>query len=241
MLISILLHGLIGWWLLSQDRIQIAEKSENDHAAIKAKLIFFPKPKPPEDLTEIEQRESPPSIDETNEEVEQIQQPILSEQKEQVIDEVIDSAPQEEQLTKEETAKDQLPAIDYPPIEKTENANQKQSNTPIMTSRDLAQKHLQNYSAQANQRLAEQEAQRYRQQKNSPDLNLPEIDPFKTEDEKLIESNTIRVDCSSTVNKTLLTVLRFTSGTTMDCSKQSDLAPYIDKHVKKPLPADNHR
>ncbi|MEP4890447.1 MAG: hypothetical protein ABJV04_10500 [Aliiglaciecola sp.] len=260
LLISVLAHVLIGWWILSQQRINIPAKVEQETSAINAKLIFFPPPKVQEntieaDTTEqlpepppeqIEQKqESNPVVEEINVDenpsvvdevvVEEAQETIPAEQEVQTKDipEIVEPVTPELPTIENDTRREDLPSIDYP--------DKSDDEAPVATSRNLAQKHLLDHSAQANQRMAEQEAQRYRQQRESPDLNLPKFDPYKTEDEKLMEENTIRVDCSSAVNKTLLTVLQYTTGSTMDCSKSQDFEPYIDKHVKKPIKPKDRR
>ncbi|MBU2878570.1 MULTISPECIES: hypothetical protein [Alteromonadaceae] len=251
--ISVLAHGLIGWWILSQQRIIIPTKIEQEVSAINAKLVFLPAPKVVEEAAEIETVE-PLS------EPEALAKPDDNQQKQQA-DQVIEDVevteievsetlppadtiePNEapeivEQVTPQippienDSRREDLPSIDFPDKTNTD--------TQVETSRNLAQKHLLDHSAQANQRMAEQEAQRYRQQRESPDLNLPKFDPFKTDDEKLRESNSVRVDCSSTVNKTIAVLSTFTGGS-LDCSKPTDLAPFLDKHVKKPMPPKDKR
>ena len=53
-----------------------------------------------------------------------------------------------------------------------------------------------------------------------------------TEDEKYFESAKVRVDCSSTVNKSLAFLSGLTGGT-LDCSKGQDLSPFIQNRIKK--------
>ncbi|MDO6692093.1 hypothetical protein Q4574_02300 [Aliiglaciecola sp. 3_MG-2023] len=266
LLVSVLIHALVGWLILSQQRINIPAKVDEPTSAIKAKLVFFPPPKAVEKTIEAESNEHipelPPEQTEQNQPREQtiedsvsVEEVIVAEvpvedvpaenqaslekapleQEVQVNQEpeIVDSVTPQLPLIENDTRREDLPSIDFP--------DDSESDAPVGTSRNLAQKHLLDHSAQANQRMAEQEAQRYRQQRESPDLNLPKFDPYKTEDEKLIEENRIRVDCSSTVNKTLLTVLRFTTGGTMDCSKPQDFEPFIDKHVKKPTKPKDKR
>ncbi|MFA3791768.1 hypothetical protein AB6T38_11670 [Aliiglaciecola sp. SL4] len=250
LLISVLAHVLIGWWILSQQRIKVPAKVEQETSAINAKLIFFTPPKVQENTVETdaaEQLPEPPAeqIEQSNPVVEELHvdevvvdeapETIPAEQEVQTKDvpDIVEPVTPELPTIENDTRREDLPSIDYP--------GKSDEETPVATSRNLAQKHLLDHSAQANQRMAEQEAQRYRQQRESPDLNLPKFDPYKTEDEKLMEENTIRVDCSSAVNKTLLTVLQYTTGSTMDCSKSQDFEPYIDKHVKKPIKPKDRR
>ena len=101
-----------------------------------------------------------------------------------------------------------------------------------VSSRDIARQHLTNIQQQLQSDLVQQSTREYRRQLTSPTIKKPTEQPFMTEEEKLIESVKVNVDCSSTVNKSLAFMSGMTGGT-INCSKGPSLAPYIQKRINK--------
>lgn len=96
----------------------------------------------------------------------------------------------------------------------------------------MLQRHLAQLNTEQRQRLAEQGAADYQRSKISPDLNLPAPQPFKTEDEKLREKITVRVDCNNTAAKMAATFSTYNGGT-LRCQELPDVQKFIDKRLHK--------
>lgn len=221
-LISILAHGVLGWLLYHYSMSPKVHKPEQDYQAIKAQLVFVETPKlederVSEDL-QTDQQEVEDTLVKTTEEPADVKTIV-------------------EQPSIEETdTRESLPAIDMPNIVES-TTTQMDVQPLVLSSREMARKHLQENQQQTNQQFAQQQASEYRRQLTSPDLNLPEFDAFTTEDEKTAKALSVRVDCSTGLNKTIALLSSIASGGVggLRCSERADLQPYIDKHVKKPL------
>ncbi|GAA0853762.1 hypothetical protein [Aliiglaciecola litoralis] len=127
--------------------------------------------------------------------------------------------------------RDALPAINYN-AEHEEPSAEIKSGLPVLSSRELAQQHLQVFSEQANQRLAQNQSKQYQQAKVSPDLQLPTIDPFITEDEKIMQQNTVQVNCSSGLNKAIANISGALGGN-VKCTQMPQLNQFIDYRLNK--------
>lgn len=101
-----------------------------------------------------------------------------------------------------------------------------------LSGRDLASHHLRDINRSAQDKLAQSQAKQFRQQRVSPNLQIPQYDRFTSEEEKLLEQITTRVDCSSGVNKSFALLATLTGGR-VKCSEPSDLAPFIDNRLNK--------
>lgn len=216
LVLSAVLHLVVGY-LLFQSHFS-SKKIESQLVQIKpiqARLVFAPiqqaQQEPIQDI-EIETIELPEPIPLTEIDVEERSTPEV-ENKKQTIAEFV--------KPEVDTRRADLPQISSPSI----------SEKGIAT-RDLAKHHLKDFTRNANNALAQREAERFRQQQDSPSIIAPESDPFITEDEKFIKEQTVRVDCSSGLNKSLAVVSKFTGGN-LDCSKSQSITPFIDKHLKK--------
>ena len=229
-LISILAHCLLGWLLYHYSMSPKVHTPEQDYQAIQAQLIFVETPKTVEksiskDLSTSQQKVEE-SVPETTEE------PVAETTEEPAFVEALIEQPSIEEADKRES----LPAIDMPNIADS-NAAQTDVQPLALSSREMARKHLQENQQQTNQQFAQQQASEYRRQLTSPDLNPPDFDAFTTEDEKTAKALSVRVDCSTGLNKTIALLSSIASGGVggLRCSERADLQPYIDKHVKKPL------
>lgn len=227
-MISLVAHGILGWLLFHYSIAPKISKPEQNIQAIQAQLVFI---KPEKQKEEIEsedlQTANPPKPKDT-------QEPAASNEP--------DELAKQPRKAEQESKRNALPAIGLPTLPDENDLNlsevnedeKTQTSPPILSSREMARKHLQSSQRQANQQFLEQQASEYRRQQTSPDLNLPEFDAFTNEDEKYRKKLTTRVDCSTGINKTLAVISGITGGQ-LTCSKQADLTPYIDKHVKKPI------
>lgn len=226
--VSLFGHLVLGAWLLHSPVGIKTELESIEKPPIKAKLVFV-------DLTE------PIVLPNENTEMAEPSEPLpIIEPSDDIDVSPLDEAPAIVQNENNEPTladrRDNLPALELPQNGVTEppetSISGQQSGGTI--SRDLARKHLQNYQSQAINRLSSQQAKRHQQAKNSPDLQIPQFDPFTTEDEKFHAALDVRVDCSSTLNKTL-SVLSGITGGALKCSKGADLTPFIKKHLDKDL------
>jgi hypothetical protein len=168
---------------------------------------------------------------------EAVDSPHPSEEKQSVEPEPLHETPQElaEVILPEDDKHKRaaLPAIDYSPMEAANAITQVPSiKPPPLSSRELAQRHLSNYSKQADLKLAERAAKLYQQLKTAPTISSVTIDPYLTEDEKFQQKLTVKVDCSSTLNKTIAVISGITGGA-LDCSKTPQFDSYIDRRLNK--------
>lgn len=216
LVLSAVLHLVVGY-LLFQSHFS-SKKIESQLVQIKpiqARLVFAPiqqaQQEPIQDI-EIETIELPEPVPIVEVEVEEKSTPEVEDKKQTIAEFVKPEV---------DTRRADLPQISSPSI----------SEKGIAT-RDLAKHHLKDFTRNANNALAQREAERFRQQQDSPSIIAPESDPFMTEDEKFIKEQTVRVDCSSGLNKSLAVVSKFTGGN-LDCSKSQSITPFIDKHLKK--------
>lgn len=221
-LISILAHCVLGWLLYHYSMSPKVHTPEQDYQAIQAQLIFVKTPKTEEKSISEDLPTSQQKVEES-----------VAETTEKPADvEAVIEQPSIEEADKRES----LPAIDMPNIADS-NATQTDVQPLALSSREMARKHLQENQQQTNQQFAQQQASEYRRQLTSPDLNLPEFDAFTTEDEKTAKALSVRVDCSTGLNKTIALLSSIASGGVggLRCSERADLQPYINKHVKKPM------
>jgi hypothetical protein len=97
---------------------------------------------------------------------------------------------------------------------------------------NMARRHLSSFQQQQRNQLAKQASKYYQQHKNSPVINSEVKNPFMTEDEKLIGSLRVRVDCSSTSKKTTAVLLSFLGGQ-IDCSRPPPISGFIQNRMNK--------
>lgn len=230
---SLLVHIALGAWIFYSHTGHKAPPVNAETKPIEAKLVFvdLAKFQPPTNNSTEEIDEQP--TNKLQEVVEPLAEVEIDEPADQIPTEVIENEPVK---TIVEDRRDNLPVLDMPEdIDHAKNQTDGlifsgQAGSGI--SRDLARQHLQNYHSQAVEQLSSQQAKRYQQTKTSPDLQLPEFDPFTTEDEKYRKELSVRVDCSSTLNKSL-SVLSGITGGGLKCSDGADLTPFLKKHLNK--------
>lgn len=212
LVVSVLLHiGVIA--ILAQD-FTVPAKKQKPENTIKATLVFPSIPAPPPDV-EIKAQQ-PPEV-------------IPPQQK---------PAPPPAELA----STPEQPVEKTEPIEQVqvEHAEQKESaiqTTPrrMISASELAREHLQSVANTRQKSLAQQQSQEYRQNKDSPILTKKPSFDFKTEDEKLLESAQVKVDCSSTTNKALA-MLSGIAGGMLKCSKPPPFDSFIQNRINKNVP-----
>ncbi|WJG09978.1 hypothetical protein [Aliiglaciecola sp. LCG003] len=241
LLVSLVIHLVLGLLVYKLNSKTKLAKSPDDIKAIQAQLVFYP---PPPKLTEALIIDSEASIEVTPElpiEIDEVVEIVEDPLKESNIDNIPEPTPAEQEVVETEldkvaeTSETQLPTLSMPQADQlaTEDTPSIMQG-PKLTSMDLAKQHLENYSTQANQEFVQRQAQQYRKSRISPNLPAANVDPFETEDEKFQKELAIKADCSSTTNKTLVTILSF-AGSTIKCNDNPGIDSYIDKHVKKPI------
>ena len=214
-LLSVALHVLI--LAIVDKSVKITKPEPPPTQPINAKLIFVPTPAEPE------------PVEETVTEPEPVE-PVKTEVVEQPVVEEVAAEP-------ENSATEQpVQNVDNPPEQNASDAAT--SDLPRLSVQDMARQHLGAFQYQQQQRLAEQQAGDFRQQQISPTLPKRTIDPFITEEEKLIESTRVNVDCSSGVNKTIA-LLSGIAGGVFRCTKPPSLSPYIENRLNKGVKKDS--
>jgi hypothetical protein len=90
------------------------------------------------------------------------------------------------------------------------------------------------------QNLAAEASRQYQELKTSPILKGRKVDPFVTEEEKLLSNVQVKVDCSSTTNKVIAAVSGFAGGM-LKCSRGPEISGFIQDRLDKTahLPAKN--
>ena len=240
--VSVLVHGaIIG--LLSKS-IQIGkpeDKTLPDNKPLQAKLIFIPTPieqavesAPEENIetAEVTNTEQVPIVETAENEPEVSEKLAVADQP--IVEETM---PAQQEIPQEPVADvpvetiSEAPAIEPSLEPQILTGTGKKRGYPV-NSRDIARQHLGNFQQQLQDQLAADSARAFRQQQTSPAITKPSPKPFMTEDEKYFESAKVRVDCSSTVNKSLAFLSGLTGGT-LDCSKGQDLSPFIQNRINK--------
>lgn len=200
---------------------------EESATSIQAKLIFIP---PPVE-TEVVAEEATETAVEAEQSEPLIEEPAIADiPPPQESDPILEQAPPSEPVEVAEA-----PIVETPQTSQQVLTGTSTEKDYRLSSRELAQQHLGNYQQKLTDELAVQSAREFRTQQTSPNLNLPAPLPFKSEEEKFRENVTVKVDCSSTVNKSMATLSKFVGGV-LDCSKGPSLAPFIQNRVNK-LPA----
>ena len=239
--VSVVVHGaIIGLLSKSIHISQPKDKNQPDNTPLQAKLVFIPTPieHPAEEQgEEVVELESGPSKEQTSD-LETVQLEPEAAENDPVVEEPLTqealSAPME--VEPEPVTHSQVETI-TDPINTTATESQiltgsgTERNYPV-DSRDIARQHLGNYQQHLQEQLAADSARAFRQQQTSPTIVGPSPEPFMTEDEKFFESAKVRVDCSSSLNKSLAFLSGLTGGT-LDCSKGPDLSPFIQNRINK--------
>lgn len=106
----------------------------------------------------------------------------------------------------------------------------------------MAKCHLNSFHQQKQNRIAEQASRYYQQHKNSPVIDDEAKDSFMTEDEKLMKSIEVTVDCSSLLKKLAvgaantfrgIGAARANGGTDLKCSKPPPIRDFIQNRINK--------
>lgn len=198
------------------------DNKEQDTPQITARLVFAPE-LIQEEPEKLEQQQIEEVAEEPQLELTEPQNP------EQIAD--IADIVQESELS--EPPIDVLPETQQqlPPIENTD-IGQRRADLPPISSKEMLRKHLSSINSQHTQQMAENAATEYRRKRISPSFPAANVDPFQTEEEKLLEDAVVEVDCSSTVNKSVMAVAGLLGGM-MKCSKPPPFQSFIDKRLNK--------
>ncbi len=221
--VSVALHLLIGFLLFREYQTE-RESVATPPAPIQAKLVFVDLPPIPTQAPESE--------------------PIPSEIVEPTTPDM-DTQPDID--TRAEVPAEQSQPIEPPATAATQN-QQREDLPPIVAQpktaeenpinlRSLAKQHLQGIEAQRQQDFVAGQAGAFRQQQISPELRGEPVDPFITEDEKLLESMQVNVDCSSSAAKTVAVLSMFTGGA-LRCTDGPSVTPYIQNRLNKGVAID---
>lgn len=220
-----LLGHLLVFGIMTRGIVTTSERAHKkpEINSIKAELVFIPPPPveqqttQPEPLQEVPASEAPAPEKTVESEV-------------AVPENVQSKAPPE--------TNQPVPAEPVPPVEAAPPPQEQiitgglKDNRYGVSSKDIARQHLGNIMDQQQQRLAEQSARQYRQNQISPVIPKPPEQPFLTETEKLMKEASVRVDCSSTVNKSIATLSKIVGGV-LDCSKGPEVSSFIENRINK--------
>ena len=92
--------------------------------------------------------------------------------------------------------------------------------------------YMQSLEEAKKQQLAAQASRAYQKARISPEIKAPEVDPFISEDEKLIKASVIKTDCSSSLNLTLRLVAGFAGGL-IQCSELPEIDSFIQARLQQ--------
>lgn len=93
-------------------------------------------------------------------------------------------------------------------------------------------RYLQQQDKQQINNIARQASLNYQRQQRSPDLRLPAAPKTLSADQQLQEQISHKIDCGSSVNKTLA-LLSGLSGGTIRCRQRAKIKHYIHRRVQK--------
>lgn len=212
-LASIALHVLV--LALFNDSFSVTSRNEKKPVeTISARLIFAPPPPPPvvEQVIEPEPKTEPIVTPLTEEQPETIQ-PTKEQERPEV---------KEPNVPEKETAE-----VQYPPI-----TAQPKNTKPRLSSQQILNQHMSQITQNRIQQLAETASREYRQRRVSPQFPAANTDPFQTEEEKIMEDVTVKVNCSTTVNKSVAMVAKLFGGA-VKCSDPPAHHSFIQRRLDK--------
>lgn len=219
---SIILHGLILW--LFDQKVQLpTEQYKENEKSITATLVFAPPPKK-EERTELPQEEVMTEL--------AIPDDVLPEQNVVEADLRMQSDPAMQLESTPEPSPQSEPQASEQLTDAQLNDPSTHSRLPPISSKDILRKHMNALTTEQNQGLAENAARDYRHNRVSPKFPAAKVNPFQTAEEKLLENARVEVDCSNTLNKTVMAVAGLFGGM-MKCTKPPPFQGFIDKRLKK--------
>jgi hypothetical protein len=244
LLLSVFIH-LIVMYVVARSVMFTSkpDSPQKEHNIIQATLLFdLPSP-PPKTLVEVPVEV--PKVESSEPEPVEPEEELTIEEK--PVDNQIDpiSVPEAHPITLPRKLEEELEEVQEEVQEASEQNNEEnvitiiEKNIAATTSSEMrtpatnmARRHLSSFQQQQRNQLAKQASKYYQQHKNSPVINSEVKDPFMTEDEKLIGSLRVRVDCSSTSKKTTAVLLSFLGGQ-IDCSRPPPISGFIQNRMNK--------
>lgn len=236
--LSILIH-LIAIYVATQSVMfpSVPDSPSKKLDIIQATLIFDFSPPPPESPLEESEEELPLSV------VPKDQLPVADTPADKKIQSISDTPPLQAIPNSPQTLPERLE--EEVPVEPEQNKKinelilTEQTITPIPSSEiltpesNMARRHLNSFQQKQRNRIAEQASRYYQQHKNSPVINDEVKNPFMTEDEKLMKTIKVRVDCSSMAKKLVVSAAKMTGGRNIKCSTPPPITSFIQDRINK--------
>jgi hypothetical protein len=236
--LSILIH-LIAIYVATQSVMfpSVPDSPSKKLDIIQATLIFDLSPPPPESPLEETEEELPLSV------VPKDQLPVADTPADKKI-QSISGTPAVQAIPNLPQTLPQRPEEEVPvEPEKNKKINEfiltEQTITPIPSSEiltpesNMARRHLNSFQQKQRNRIAEQASRYFQQHKNSPVINDEVKNPFMTEDEKLMKTIKVRVDCSSMAKKLVVSAAKMTGGRNIKCSTPPPITSFIQDRINK--------
>lgn len=203
---SVFLHLMV-IGLLSRSNYSAPQIKRDDPKAIVAKLVFA-------QLPPIQEQESISA---------QIPESPQMQEKE-----APETAPEVEKIQNETHPEIEQTKVAKPILEDTTSPVMPNVRRPL-TSTGLTQRYMQQRNNEKLDMLVEQEVRHFRKQQQSPDLNIPEFDPY-AEDQSVRKPQIVA--CDKTATK-IFSMVGNMMGGNMRCREKPDIDEFINKRLEK--------